>query len=155
MPVDPAADNEFEDVTQYLSWDHDGLESMLTEVTHKVDAGELDEALKRCRDWDQRLVRHIRIEEELLFPLFDARAGIVAGPTAALREEHREIRRAVRIMRDGLAQRDPVAFRQGLAFLRSVLPGHNSKEEHLLFPATDRLLSDSERRALSGRLQRE
>lgn len=155
MCADVSLRPRFESVTTYLSWDHQRLGAMLEDVTVRVDEGQLDEALRLYRQWYEGLVRHMRIEEELLFPIFDARAGIVAGPTATMREEHREIQRAIRTMRDGLAARDAQAFGQGLRFLGSVLPGHNSKEEHVLYPTTDRLLTEDERRVLSERLQRE
>jgi len=36
-----------------------------------------------------------------------------------------------------------------------VLPDHNAKEEHILYPTLDSLLLPSERAALVSRLQRE
>jgi hypothetical protein len=57
------------------------------------------------------------------------------------------------IMADGLEEGDPEMFRKGLAFLGTVLPEHNSKEEHILYPTTDQVLSDSERAVFTARLQ--
>jgi iron-sulfur cluster repair protein YtfE (RIC family) len=151
----PSQPQRFHSVTTYLSWDHDRLNALLVEVTAEVDAGRLEEARLAYRRWEQGFTRHLRIEEELLFPLFEARAGIVAGPTETMREEHREARRAVATMREGLGRRDVEVFREALQFLRSILPGHMSKEERLLYPATDGLLTEAQRQAVSERLQRE
>lgn len=145
----------FASITEYLSWDHDRLEAVLADVARGVEAGLLGEARERYRGFDEGLSRHIRIEEELLFPLFEARTGMVGGPTAVMREEHREIQRALGIMRDGLEQADADGFREGLGFLRQTLPDHNAKEEHILYPTTDRSLSDAERSAFVSRLQGE
>ena len=149
------AEAGFDSVTTYMSGDHDRLDAILTDVNLRVDAGRMAEARQAYREFDQGLTRHIRIEEELLFPLFEARTGVVAGPTAVMRAEHREIERALGIMREGLEKGDPGAFREGLRFLREVLPDHNTKEEHVLYPTTDRFLSDPERAAFVTRLRGE
>lgn len=149
-------ETQFESVTTYLSWDHDRLESILAEVCLKVDAGAMEQARRVYQDFQQGLTRHIRIEEELLFPVFETRTGMAgSGPTAVMRLEHREIERAMNIMRDGLAAGDAQSFREGYRFLQQVLPDHNSKEEHILYPTTDRLLSEKERALLTARFQAE
>jgi len=143
---------KFEDVTTYLSWDHDRLEAILADVCLHVDAGKLDQAEVGYREFLTGLKRHIRLEEELLFPLFEARTGVTGGPTEVMRDEHREIERALDMMEEGLAQKSTEAFREGCRFLRSVLPEHNAKEEHVLYPTTDRVLSAAERSTFVQRL---
>jgi iron-sulfur cluster repair protein YtfE (RIC family) len=143
----------FRDVTAYLSWDHHRLAVLLSDVELRVDAREFESAIDRCREFERGLTRHMRLEEDVLFPLFEARAGLVDGPTAALRAEHREIERAAALLREGLDRHDADAFHDGLSFLRATLQGHNSKEEHILFPTTDVLLTERERLALTERLQ--
>jgi iron-sulfur cluster repair protein YtfE (RIC family) len=145
----------FETVTHYLSWDHDRLDAILADVALKVDAGKMGEARDTYRGFDHGLRRHIRIEEELLFPLFEARTGVVSGPTAVMRSEHREIERAIGLMREALGRGDADGFREGLRFLRAVLPDHNAKEEHVLYPTTDRLLSPAELASFVARLTAE
>jgi len=147
-------ETRFESVTAYLSWDHDRLEGLLNEASQKIQAGRLAEAREFYRAFEGGLSRHIRLEEELLFPVFEARMGM-AGPTTVMRLEHREIEKAMKIMRDGLESGDPQGFRKGLDFLGTVLPDHNSKEEHILYPTTDQALSDDERALFTSRLQRE
>ncbi len=146
---------EFDTISGYLSWDHDRLDGILAEVCDLVERGSLAAARDRYGAFEEGLGRHIRIEEELLFPLFEARMGMRLGPTEVMREEHREIQQALVLMRDGLAVGDATGFREGLKFLRAVLPSHNDTEEHVLYPMTDRLLSDTERATFTARLQRE
>ena len=59
---------------------------------------------------ERALERHIRLEEEIVFPLFEARSGIVDGPTAVMRDEHRCLRRALALMRAGIEARDGTAM---------------------------------------------
>jgi hemerythrin-like domain-containing protein len=149
----PAA--SLESITIYVKADHRRLDALLHAVCADVEAGRLRSAQLAYEAFDSGLARHIRFEEQLLFPLFEARVGIVGGPTATLRQEHRQIEHAAALMRDALDRSDAQAFRDGCAFLRALLPQHDSKEEHVLFPTTDRALSDAERAAVLRRLRRE
>ena len=149
------ATNSFDGASEYLSWDHDRLDALLDEATRQVDVERWSDAAESYGLFERGLDRHMGLEEEVLFPLFEARSGIVDGPTAVLREEHRAIRKALAIMRSGILDNDARTFRDGMAFLHTVMPEHNAKEEHVLYPTTDRMLSDRERATLAARLQRD
>ena len=58
-------------------------------------------------------------------------------------------------MREALHRRDAAAFAERLRFLHSMLAVHESKEEHVLYPITDALLTQTETRMLVARLERE
>jgi iron-sulfur cluster repair protein YtfE (RIC family) len=146
----------FDSVTGYLSWDHDRLDAILQSVRARVEAGEWEAARREYAPFYDGLDRHIRLEEGILFPLFEERTGTAAGgPTAVMKEEHREIRGALETMRDAMERADARLFEEGLARLLSVLPDHNVKEEQVLYPTTDRILPEKDRAALAARLQRE
>jgi iron-sulfur cluster repair protein YtfE (RIC family) len=145
----------FESVTSYLAWDHDRLDEGLRSVSSAVGKGRFAEAAAGYEEFEHGLLRHLRIEEELIFPVFEARSGMLNGPTDVMRDEHRQVRMALALMRRGLLQADANAYGDGLRFFESVLPDHNAKEEHILYPTLDRLLRPAERAALVSRLQRE
>jgi len=149
-----ASATTFDTVTAYLSWDHDRLDAILKSARARVEAGEWAHAQAEYGDFDRGLHRHIRLEEEILFPLFEQRTGS-EGPTSVMRAEHKVIRAALGVMGDAVGRRDAGAFREGVATLFSVLPDHNEKEEQVLYPTTDRVLPEGERAALAARLQRE
>jgi hemerythrin-like domain-containing protein len=145
----------FDSVTGYLSWDHDRLDAILQSVRARVGAGDWEAARREYAPFHDGLDRHIRLEEEILFPLFEERTGMRGGPTAVMRVEHLEIRGALGAMRDALGRGDAGLFQDGLAHLLAVLPDHNVKEEQVLYPTTDRILPERDRAALAARLQRE
>lgn len=146
---------KFDSITRYLSWDHDRLDGLLGEVTQRVEAGHLAQAKSLFRAFDEGLRRHIRIEEEVLFPLFETRTAMrISGPTMAMRAEHREIEAELARMRDALDIGDAAEYASGLATLYGVLGAHNLKEESVLYPTTDDLLGASERSELVDRLVR-
>ena len=152
MSTESAVRGSFETVTGYLSSDHRCLEGLLADVEREVVRGSFERARERYRAFDAGLDRHIRLEEELLFPLFEARTGIQSGPTVILRMEHRQIRVALGMMRDALAVGDAPRFHDGRRWLDDVLPQHDSKEEHILYPMTDQFLSAQERAVFVARL---
>ena len=145
----------FESVTGYLGRHHDHLDEVLRLVSAAVEKGGFTVAAVRYEEFEHEMLRHLRIEEELLFPVFEARSGMMSGPTDSIRGEHAQMRKALGLMRSGLQVKDPGAYGAGLRFLQSVLPDHNAKEEHILYPTLDSLLRPAERAALVARLQRE
>ena len=136
----------FDSITRYLSWDHDRLDGLLAEATRHVEEGDLSQARSIFLAFDDGLRRHIRLEEELLFPLFESRTGMRNGPTAAMRTEHRVIEAELTRMREGLDAGDASEYATGLANLHGVLGPHNVKEEQVLYPTTDDMLDVLERR---------
>jgi iron-sulfur cluster repair protein YtfE (RIC family) len=145
----------FESVTSYLAWDHDRLDEALRSVSAAVKNGRFEEASARYDRFESGLLHHLRVEEELIFPVFEARSGMASGPTDVMRDEHRHVRQALDVMRRGLQGSDAGGYEDGLRFFDSVLPDHNAKEEHILYPTLDRLLRPAERAALVSRLKRE
>lgn len=144
----------FDSVTAYLSWDHDRLDAILSDTTVMVDDGELERAEHTFHDFHDGLRRHIRLEEELLFPAFERATGIVGGPTAVMRAEHVEILKALAQMVDALDRGDPASFHDGHRMMGNVMGSHNIKEEHILYPGTDNALTAEQRRALVEQLVR-
>jgi iron-sulfur cluster repair protein YtfE (RIC family) len=151
MSTASRVDQPFESITEYLSGDHRRLDGLLGEVEHAVAEESFPRARERHHELEVGLDRHIRLEEELLFPLFEARSGM-SGPTVVMAREHRQIRAALRMMGEGLAKDDATAFSEGRRWLEDVLPEHDSKEEHILYPMTDKLLSSRERTLFLARL---
>jgi iron-sulfur cluster repair protein YtfE (RIC family) len=147
-----ASATTFDTATAYLSWDHDRLDALLHSASNWAESGEWTHARRAYAEFDRGLDRHIRLEEEILFPLFEDRTG-AAGPTTVMREEHELIRGVLDVLRDAVERGDARAFGAGLAALGSLLPPHNDKEEQILYPTTDRVLPERERAALAVRLQ--
>jgi len=142
----------FDSISEYLSWDHDRLDAILVEVVGLVDRSDFTAARVAHAPFDEGLRRHIRIEEEILFPLFERKTGMTRGPTTVMREEHRIIQAALDRMKEALAAGEEPAFRAALATLEATLPPHNVKEEHVVYPMTDDALAPEERAEVTARL---
>jgi len=149
------ADGKGKSTTSYLSWDHDRLDVLLVEATDALAAGRVGEARERFAEFRTGLKRHIRMEEQVLFPAFERATGMANGPTAVMRQEHRLIEAILEQMASSLASLPLPSDR--LAALRaellSVLSQHNEKEEHIVYPLTDRNHLPSDREALIRKMQ--
>jgi uncharacterized protein (DUF2249 family)/hemerythrin-like domain-containing protein len=141
-------------VHEALAWDHDRLEAILGGVFDARSGADFARAGALFAEFSLGLRRHIRFEEQILFPAFEAHAGLPrhAGPTGVMCAEHREIEALL----EGL---DEVAGLPGQAaeILREdlvrILGWHNQREENVLYPGIDRLLTEVESDGLVASIQ--
>lgn len=87
---------------------------------------------------------HIRIEEEILFPVAER---VVQDPeyglTAALRREHGALRNLLGEIERALGHDDRAALAGNLRELQAALRLHLTKEEQVLYPLVERTLGSS------------
>lgn len=144
--------SEFRSVTSYLMWDHDRLDAVLYEVFALVSEGSIARAVERYDEFHLGMDRHLRLEDEVLFPEFMARSGLSGGPTELATREHQVIRGALADMKGALSSSDTKAFFAARKKFLAVLPAHHAKEEQLLYPVIDESLSEDARIELVERL---
>ena len=145
--------SDFRSVTAFMMWDHDRLDAILYEVFALVSEGLLERAGERFAGFLVGMEWHIRVEETVLFPEFEARAGVKKAPTDIARRDHANIQKALGDMKAALAVKDPRAFFVARRSFLSVLPTHHAQEEQLLYPIIDDSMSEDERVALVERLR--
>jgi iron-sulfur cluster repair protein YtfE (RIC family) len=143
-----------ETLTAALEREHQEIDAGLESFVEGLDAGELrHEQLERAAD---ALRRHIYLEEEILFPPLRA-AGMLA-PVLVMLREHAEIWRTLDALElevgPGTAADTAGDRCRGLL---SQLETHNAKEEPIIYPQGDAVLSDQAKRDLhafidSGRM---
>jgi regulator of cell morphogenesis and NO signaling len=140
-------------VSEALAWDHDRLEAIEERAFRFYAAGEAVSARAAWAEFDLGLRRHIRFEEDILFPAFERVTGMPpgAGPTLVMRLEHLRIGELLDAIGSALhGSRAPLPLR---AELHKVLGEHNEKEELVLYPMTDQSLGAAESDALVARIQ--
>ena len=132
-------------VMDYLQADHRRLDGIMTTCTELADAGDLVEAAKHFAKFRDGLVRHIKIEEGLVFPELEAATGLskTDGPTGVMRIEHEEILGKLSQIEELFAGENllPDEFQSLRASLVSLLHTHNMKEEQIIYPMTDKTLA--------------
>lgn len=148
-----ARDPEPRSVYAYLAWDHDRVDDLLARARNDVDARRWEDAGERFGAFRLGLLRHVGIEDDILFPSFvGAAAAPDDDPTQSLRDEHTEIKDAIEGMRQAVASHSGDAFEWHYANLLGVMVEHNMKEENDVYPRTDRALNEDARNRLVERM---
>jgi uncharacterized protein (DUF2249 family)/hemerythrin-like domain-containing protein len=139
-------------VSECLSAEHDRLSAAALGAfgAARDEAGAA--ALAAITDFRRALERHLRLEETVVLPVFEMRTGLPqGGPSSLVRAEHAQLLALL----DGVADR----LRRGEAAVDEVeafealMEDHHRKEEGILYPWLDRLLSEWEADRLVARLQ--
>jgi iron-sulfur cluster repair protein YtfE (RIC family) len=135
MPIEIRVQPAQENPSLILELHHRRMDEMLERVEIAVELGSWGEARKLFARFRSELEEHIRIEEQVMFPSFDAFMRLTGGPTTMMRMEHAEIARCMDATEELLG-----AEQEGDAFdrMQELLAAHNVKEEQVLYPMFER-----------------
>ena len=127
--------------------DHDRLDALFTtfQEQKRQDVAKAKEAFAAFKFG---LQRHIVWEEDVLFPKWEENSGMAeGGPTQVMRSEHRMIGDCLEAIHQKVQAQDPESDRDEQLLL-DILKSHNMKEERILYPSIDQVISDQERAEL-------
>ncbi len=127
--------------------DHDRLDALFTtfQEQKRQDVAKAKEAFAAFKFG---LQRHIVWEEDVLFPKWEENSGMAeGGPTQVMRTEHRIIGDCLEAIHRKVQAQDPESDRDEQLLL-DILKSHNMKEERILYPSIDQVISDQERAEL-------
>ena len=135
----------------WLIHEHSLYENLLSQCTEAVEIEDwktVDSLFKRLVT---HLKRHMGLEEEVLYPAYEAATHAPQGPTGALREEHDRIVRLVTDMARVIKTRDSDYVLECLAHLEGQMIKHHEKEEDLFLPMASHIL-DARREEITRQL---
>ena len=131
-------------VSGFYEDDHDRLDNLF-EQFQKLKRTHFSLAKTAFKEFKFGLQRHIIWEEEILFPLFEQKTGLISGgPTNVMRMEHRLIGKYLEEIHQKVKAGDMDSEGEEQMLLNTLF-AHNQKEEQILYPAIDRALSEDER----------
>jgi hemerythrin-like domain-containing protein len=128
-------------VVDVLGEDHRRCDSEFAAAEAAAGAGDLQRCAALFRTFRGSLLRHFRLEEEILFPGFEAAIGDAAGPTQMMRQEHDMMRELIDAMQNALDARSCEDYLGAADTLMVLMQQHNMKEEGILYPMCDGVLS--------------
>jgi len=143
--------NEFLEAVKACAMSYETL--FTTEEDHRIAV------VDRLSQFIFGLRRHIRMEEDHFFPLFENRSQIPAGsgPTAVMRAEHQEIEATLRTLEKLRGAGGCATVIQTIegqpVHPSSLLHSHDEKEENVLYPMADRLFTQQEKDELCLKMQ--
>lgn len=100
------------------------------------------EAGASLRLFEGSLDRHMRMEEDVLFPIVLESMRHADGPVVMLRLEHRHIHAMLERMSDAVARLAAVDFFLHVETFTLLMQQHQLKEEGMLYPLLDKILVD-------------
>ncbi len=129
-------------VFQIMESHHKHCDTMYVKAENALSGGNEDEGKELMQSFLWNMEMHFFREENILFPAFENRTGMVGGPTQVMRAEHEQIRAVLKQMGQSLEAGDfQDIFDQGETML-ILIQQHNSKEESILYPMIDQHLAD-------------
>jgi hemerythrin-like domain-containing protein len=122
-----------------LEADHARLDGLRALVLEAVEERELELAQVYLSQLSAVLRCHLRVEEDLVFPILE-RSVCHVGPVCVLRREHRDLEDRLTAMSAALDLGDTCALLDEHQAFVELLENHRGREERLLYPAIDRIL---------------
>jgi iron-sulfur cluster repair protein YtfE (RIC family) len=135
---------ERQTITAFYEKDHDRLDELF-KTFQTVKRSDFAKAKEAFKEFKVGLQRHILWEEELLFPMWEEKTGMVEdGPTPVMRFEHEQIKKLLAAIHQKVEQQN-LETDQDEQTLVNLLSSHNRKEERALYPAIDNVINLNER----------
>lgn len=136
----PAMANPSDGLITFFSDDHRECDDLWAVVEAAANVKDESKAKSSFAEFAQRLERHLKLEEEILFPAFEAATGMRGGPTAVMRSEHVRMRAVVAEMERRLGSGDLEGLLDQGDTLLMLIQQHNAKEEGMLYPMAEQHL---------------
>ncbi len=129
-----------EPISEFFSAQHRACDRVFEQMESAVSRDDWQQAETLFNELSEDTLQHFSSEEQGLFPLFEEKTGMRAGPTQVMRSEHVELRDLLQRMGDavGVKDRDQTLGLAETFFL--FLQQHNVKEEQMLYPMADQAL---------------
>lgn len=123
--------------------------------------GELFPTLhEQVATFEKRLKAHSRKEEDVLFPMMARYIGKDFGPIAVMEYEHSQAEKNLRLFLEAAAavpahvEAEEAKTMAGYAILaHSILTQHFGKEENVLFPMAENMLTPEEKESLYSQIR--
>ncbi|MBI3999494.1 MAG: hemerythrin domain-containing protein [Candidatus Omnitrophica bacterium] len=141
-----------ETIASFFQKDHERLDRFFDEF-QAVKACDAIGAREHFENFRRGLEQHMTWEEDILFPLFESKTDMKgSGPTQVMRWEHEQMRKLIKNLQEKIKGEALGDDDQEAALIES-LARHNRKEESMLYPMVDRLITPEERQAVLRKIK--
>jgi hemerythrin-like domain-containing protein len=127
-------------ISEAFAAHHKVCDEIWAEAEQHAAEGRWQEAEAALARFLTSMAAHLRAEEELLFPAFEAATGMQGGPTMVMRLEHDQLRSLFKRLEAAVARHDADTFAGAGETMLVLMQQHNLKEEHMLYPMCDQAL---------------
>jgi len=128
-------------LVDYFTSKHRSCDGGWADVEAAAEAGDPGATAACWSRFRNALLRHLAMEEQLLFPAVEAATGMAnAGPTQVMRMEHEQMRGVLEQMSAAVERGDAEELIDQGDTLNVLIQQHNMKEEGMLYPMAERAL---------------
>ena len=128
-------------LVDYFTSEHRRCDGGWADVEAVADAGDAAATAEHWTRFRDSLLRHLAMEEQLLFPAVEAATGMAnAGPTQVMRMEHEQMRGVLAQMSAAVERGDSDELIDQGDTLHILIQQHNMKEEGMLYPMAEHAL---------------
>ncbi|WP_052190871.1 MULTISPECIES: hemerythrin domain-containing protein [Chitinibacter] len=129
-------------ISHILQTQHRHCDETLARAETAARAGRWPDCITATDEFCQQTIKHFALEENELFPAFEAASGMVGGPTQVMRMEHAQARDLMSGLQEAAQNLDADDFTGCAETLLILLQQHNMKEENILYPMCDRTIPE-------------
>jgi iron-sulfur cluster repair protein YtfE (RIC family) len=129
-----------ESILEYLTGDHRRIDTVYAQLEDAVVEKEEENIKKYYADFSASMEKHLKGEEEIMFPAFEKTTGNSMGPTQVMRLEHGQMRELISAMGRAVEANDNKKLQGLLETMMILIQQHNMKEEQILYPMIDRTM---------------
>lgn len=136
----------------------EGLFNLTKQIQEDSDIDNIFEELtNKVNEFKEALEPHSEREEGVLFPMMGVYIGTTSGPIAVMEYEHDQAKAKIHEFLEKAGSSKTEQEKKNLSDLVKnayyILTEHFAKEENVLFPMAERMLSDDEKEELYQRIQ--
>lgn len=139
-------------ISDFLAPDHKHCDELFAAAEAAMAGSDWDAAASDFNRFHAAMRHHFAMEEQVMFPAFEARTGMSGGPTAVMRSEHQQMNALLDRLAYAVSHREREACLGEAETLLLLMQQHNIKEEQMLYRMADRALAD-ELEAVLGRMR--
>lgn len=130
-------------IINWLHHDHRDFESAVYKCRTACDMAQWSRVQDVFAELASSYRSHVRIEEEVLFPAYEAHPGASIGPTDSLRGDHEQIFHLMDHIARRIADKAQENLAESFSLLYRILTKHHEKEEEIFLPMASEALYSS------------
>lgn len=127
-------------ISRFMTRDHRVCDDLFTAAENAAGKSDWTACAQNFRKFHDAMEHHFAMEEQVLFPAFEAQTGMTLGPTQVMRSEHVQMREVLKHMADAVARQNADAYLGESETLLILMQQHNIKEESVLYPMSEQAL---------------
>jgi hemerythrin-like domain-containing protein len=127
-------------ICEFLAPDHKRCDNLFAVAEAAAANNDWDCAEAGFNLFQEAMLHHFAMEEEVIFPAFEERTGMRQGPTSVMRSEHLQMTGMFKQMSEAIDRKDTNAYLGDADTLLIIMQQHNIKEEQMLYQMADQAL---------------